>query len=73
MPLNHDFASFTFVVEKWVKGGDKLPRAIPFEVGWCESSEEMRDGKGKFKFWGMSKPDIANARWQYLHFEQLKP
>jgi hypothetical protein len=69
MPLNHDFASFTFVVEKWIKGGDKLPREIPFAVGWCENSEEMRDGKGTFKFWGMN----GGPPWRYLHFEQSKP
>lgn len=65
MPLNHDFASFTFVVEKWIKGGDKLPREIPFTVGWCENREQMRDGKGKFKFWGLN----GGPPWRYLHFE----
>ena len=69
MPFNHDFAKFTFVVEKWIKGGDKLPREIPFAVGWCENNEQMRDGEGKFKFWGMN----GGPPWRFLHFEQLKP
>src|SRR5256885_3576843 len=54
MPLNHDLAKFTFVVEKMGQGRRQASREIPFEVGWCENSEEMRDGKGTFKFWGMN-------------------
>jgi hypothetical protein len=71
MPLNKDFTSFTFVVDKWIKGGDKLPRQIPFQTGWCDNLQTMHDGKGKFKFWGVNKPDVPNAPWHYLHFEPV--
>ncbi|HEV2718404.1 MAG TPA: hypothetical protein VG323_00175 [Thermoanaerobaculia bacterium] len=69
MPLNHDFATFTFVVERWIKGGDKLPREIPFQAGWCDNRQSMRDDKGQFKFWGVN----GGPPWKYLHFEPVKP
>ena len=65
MPLNHDFATFTFVVERWIKGGEKLPRKIPFQRGWCENRQSVGDAKGRFKFWGMN----GGPPWQYLHVE----
>lgn len=67
MPLNKDFASFTFVVEKWIKGGEKLPRRIDFQAGWCDNRQIMQ-AKGKYKFWGLN----GGPRWQYLHFEPVK-
>lgn len=67
MPLNKDFSSFTFVVDTWIKGGDKLPRRIEFQTGWCENRQTMHDGKGTFKFWGVD----GGAPWHYLHFEPV--
>jgi hypothetical protein len=70
-PFMKDFAAFTFVVDRWMKG-DAGVKEIPFEVGWCRNSMEMRgDGKGSFKFWGMNKPNLEGAQWEYLHFEKL--
>jgi len=71
-PLNKDFTEFTFVVDRWIKGGDQLPHEITFHTQWCTNSEEMRDDKGTFRFWGMNKPDAQNAEWEFLHFEKVE-
>jgi len=45
-PLNKDFTEFTFVVDRWIKGGDKLPREIPFRTQWCTNGDVMQTDKG---------------------------
>ena len=72
-PLNKDFTEFTVVIDRWIKGGDKLPREIDFNTGWCTNGEEMRDDTGAFRFWGKNKPDVENAQWEFLHFEKVEP
>ena len=69
--LNKDFTEFTFVVDRWIKGGDKLPREIGFRTQWCTNGEVMRDDEGTFRFWGKNKPDLPNAEWEFLHFEKV--
>ena len=72
-PLHKDFAEFTFVIDRWVKTGSQQPGQIPFRLGWCTNSEEMRgDGSGTFQFWGRNKPDAKDAEWEFLHFERLE-
>ena len=71
-PLLKDFTEFTFVVERWIKGGDKLPREIAFHTEWCRNGETMSDDTGTFKFWGKNKPDIVNVEWEFLHFEKIE-
>lgn len=70
-PLSKDMTEFTFVVDHWIKGGDKLPRVIPFHTGWCTNSETMQTDSGTFRFWGKNKPDVVNAEWEFLHFEKI--
>lgn len=69
-PLMKDFATFTFVVEHWLRGGDPTVKEIPFTVGWCRNSEEMRSDRGTFMFWGKNKPKGENAEWEFVHFER---
>lgn len=69
-PLNKDFTEFTFIVERWIKGGEKLPRQIAFHTEWCRNREEMRDDAGPFRFWGKNKPEVPNASWEFLHLEK---
>src|ERR1700686_3765034 len=57
-PLMKDFASFTFVVDRWVRGGDPKVKEIPFTVGWCKNGEEMKSDYGYFMFWGKNKPKV---------------
>jgi len=71
-PLNKDFTEFTFVADRWIKGGEKLPHEIPFRTQWCTSGEPMQTDKGTFRFWGKNKPDVPNAEWEYLYFERVK-
>jgi len=71
-PLNKDFSEFTFVVDRWIKGGEKLPREIPFHTQWCTNSEPMQTDKGTFRFWGKNRPDVPNAEWEFLHFEKVE-
>jgi hypothetical protein len=70
-PLNKDFTEFTFVVDRWIKGGERLPHEIPFHTQWCTNGEEMRTGAGTFRLWGKNRPDAANAEWEFLHFEKM--
>ena len=51
--------------------GEKLPREIAFNTGWCTNGETMRDDAGTFRFWGKNKPDVVNAQWEFLHFEKV--
>ncbi len=70
-PLQKDFATFTFVVEHWVRrGSDRKIKEIPFQVGWCRNVEVMTSDYGGYMFWGRNKPDVPNAEWEYLHFER---
>jgi hypothetical protein len=69
-PLMKDFATFTFVVDRWVRGRDRKMKEIPFTVGWCRNGEEMTGDYGYFMFWGKNKPKTPNAEWEYLHFER---
>jgi hypothetical protein len=70
-PLLKDFATFTFVIDQWVRGGDRTIKEIPFQVGWCRNAEVMTGDHGWFMFWGKNKPPVANAEWEYLHFERV--
>ena len=69
-PLMKDFATFTFVVEQWVRGRDPKVKEIPFTVGWCKNAEKMKSDHGSFMFWGKNKPKVENAEWEYLHFDR---
>ena len=71
-PLNKDFTEFTFVIDRWIKGGDKLPHEIPFRTQWCTNGESMQSDKGTFRFWGKNRPDVPNAEWEFLRFEKFK-
>ena len=70
-PLNKDFTEFTFVVDRWIKGGENLPHEIPFRTQWCTNGEPMQSDKGTFRFWGKNRPDVPNAEWEFLHFEKV--
>src|SRR5580765_3982880 len=72
-PLNKDFQTFTFVVDRWIRGGDWSITEIPFQVGWCRNSQEVRSTEGRFIFWGKNKPPVENAEWEFVHFEQILP
>jgi len=65
-PLNKDFQTFTFVVDRWIRGGDRSITEIPFHVGWCRNSEEVRSTEGTFIFWGKNKPPVENAEWEFV-------
>jgi hypothetical protein len=69
-PLLKDFATFTFVVDRWLRGGDRKIREIPFTVGWCKNTQEMTGDYGYFTFWGKNQPKVANAEWEYVYFER---
>jgi hypothetical protein len=71
-PLNKDFTEFTFIVDRWIKGGDKLLHEIPFRTQWCSNAGVMQTGKGTFRFWGKNRPDVPNAEWEFLHFEKVE-
>jgi hypothetical protein len=70
MPLNKDFAEFTFVIAKWEKGEVKDPKKIQFRVGWCNNRQEVpADISGMFRFYGEALNEKA-ANAQYLYFER---
>jgi hypothetical protein len=62
-PLFKDFAEFTLVVRKCLKG--TCPKEINYRVGWCTNARTLPENtNGEFIFYGKK----SNAEPQYLDF-----
>ncbi|MDD5432448.1 MAG: hypothetical protein PHO70_05630 [Candidatus Omnitrophica bacterium] len=69
-PLNKDFATFTFVVREWIKGGNNQVKILKFTVGWCKNpTVPPENSQGLYEIFGVGEPKLAPLESEYLHFE----
>lgn len=69
-PLNKDFATFVFVIDRWEKGEQRNAQKISFKVGRCDNAQEIpEDTSGLFRLYGIGTPGSTADAPKYLYFE----